>query len=430
MTNHRWKILLTLLAALSLLAGACSSDGDGDAADPETGADGASGGAEGSTEAGGVTREPTDGEQVACPGPDGTVSLFAPYEAGLPAGANWRAGIEHAVTDINGEGGILGCTIAVEYVDTGVDAGAAAQVLAGGIAADPYAILGPVGSGSVLAGMVEAQRAEIPQFVGADATAITDRAENGDNDYVFRVAQGPESAAAKLVDVMLGAGVVTIDHVVGSDDVAAEADRLAMDDAGIDIGEEVRIEAGQTDVADAVATLVGSEADAVFVSLSDAEAVAFLNEAKNQGLAKPIYGGGVLGSPSVLGRIQPGAADGVVLHADLDAAAAPFTDWLAAHQAAHPGITGIDGDNLQGYLAVHYLKEMTERIGAFDRVAVAQGLHCATITTGEEPGVLVDVSFDADGAPDRESSIVQITGGAAQIVSTAPPLGNLADRGC
>ena len=54
----------------------------------------------------------------------------------------------------------------------------------------------------------------------------------------------------------------------------------------------------------------------------------------------------------------------------------------------HPGIEGVDHNNIKGYMSVHYVKEMTERIGGFDRLALADQLHCATITVDDEPGVL------------------------------------------
>ena len=57
-------------------------------------------------------------------------------------------------------------------------------------------------------------------------------------------------------------------------------------------------------------------------------------------------------------------------------------------------------------------------------------MHCATITVDDEPGVLLDVSYDANGDIDRESYIVEVVDGVGQITATVPPLDNLADRGC
>ena len=57
-------------------------------------------------------------------------------------------------------------------------------------------------------------------------------------------------------------------------------------------------------------------------------------------------------------------------------------------------------------------------------------MYCATITTADEPGVLLDVSYDANGDIDRESYIVEVVDGVGQITATVPPLDNLADRGC
>jgi branched-chain amino acid transport system substrate-binding protein len=54
---------------------------------------------------------------------------------------------------------------------------------------DPYVILGPVFSGSVLVTMELAKQAEIPEITGAEAAAVTQRG----NGYVFRTSFGPTS---------------------------------------------------------------------------------------------------------------------------------------------------------------------------------------------------------------------------------------------
>lgn len=79
---------------------------------------------------------------------------------------------------------------------------------------------------------------------------------------------------------------------------------------------------------------------------------------------------------------------------------------------------------------MYIVKEITERIGSFDNSQVSDLLHCATITVEDEPGVLLDVSYDGNGDIDRESYIVEVVDGVGQIAATVPPLDNLADRGC
>ena len=48
----------------------------------------------------------------------------------------------------------------------------------------------------------------------------------------------------------------------------------------------------------------------------------------------------------------------------------------------------------------------------------------------EEPGLLLDVSYDGNGDIDRESYLVEVVDGVGQITETLPPLDNLDERGC
>lgn len=424
-----WKMLLVLLAALSLSAAACSDD-DGDDGSPETEDTIAGDDVEGDVVDAGGDEEVATAD---CPHEGDTVFMFSPYEANQPAGVNWRAGVEHAVGDINAAGGILGCTIEVEYQDTQADPDVSKQVVAEGAEKDPYVFLGTVFSSSTIVNMIEAQRAEIPQFVGAEAPNITNREENGDNDYIFRSSFGSDKAAPKLVGFMQEEGVQMVDIIFKNDEFGAggaEATQAAMEDAGMEIGEVILVQPDQIDLSGEVSTLAGTDADAVFVFMTELETAAFLDEVQSQAFEKPLYGGDVLTSAAVIDLVEPGAADGTKSHSGLNASAAVFDDWLTSHEAFHPGISGVDHNNIKGYMAVHVVKEITERIGSFDRVALAQQVKCETITTADEPGVLLDVSYDADGDLDRESFIVEVVEGVGQIASIAPPLGNLADRGC
>ncbi len=134
--------------------------------------------------------------------PDGdSVPVAVPYEANQPAGQNWRLGLEMAVAEINDAGGILGCQIVPEFQDTQADPDVSKQVVADMAEGNPYVFLGTVFSSNTIVNMVEAQRAEIPMFVGAEAPAITNREENGDNDFIYRTSFGVDTASAKFIEL-------------------------------------------------------------------------------------------------------------------------------------------------------------------------------------------------------------------------------------
>ncbi len=445
--NGAYRVL-SLLMALSLIAAACSSGSDDVAAEgeddtSETEAEETE--TEESTDDDSEPEEETEeeepaeeeaeaGSDVECPHEDGTVFLFGPYEANQPAGVNWRAGVDHGVRDVNAEGGILGCQIVIEWQDTQADPDISKQVVAEGAEMDPYAIFGTVFSSSTIVNMVEAQRAGIPQIVGSESPTITNREENGDNDFIFRTSFGGDNSAPKLAAYLVSKGVESLDMIYKNDEFGVggfESHKVEFEAAGITINEEIVVQPEQIDLSVEVSQLAASDADAVFVFFSEIETGALHSEVAVQGFDKQLYGADPLTAGGSITLATPGSADGAISHSGVVPDADVFSEWQAAHYEMFPDLVeAADHNNIKGYMGVYILKEITERMGAFDRAAFPAALHCATITTEDEPGVLLDVSYDANGDLDRESFIVEVIDGVATPTEIVPPLGNLADRGC
>ena len=181
-----------------------------------------------------------------------------------------------------------------------------------------------------------------------------------------------------------------------------------------------------------VAQLAGLDGDAVFTSLSEIETGALHSEVAIQGFDKQLYGSDPLtagGSISLANN--PADANGAISHSGVVPGADIFAEWSLAHDEFAPELEeSKDHNNIKGYLGVHVLKEITERMGSFDRDNFGDNLRCATITTDDEPGVLLDVTYDANGDLDRDSFIVEVVDGVGIATGTVGPLGNLADRGC
>lgn len=78
---------------------------------------------------------------------------------------------------------------------------------------------------------------------------------------------------------------------------------------------------------------------------------------------------------------------------------------------------------MKGYSCVYIVKAVTDKIGKFDSRALATALHAAKISAKENPGVLLDVTFDQNGDLDRESFIVKVVNGKQQVIATVPPVG-------
>jgi len=148
----------------------------------------------------------------------------------------------------------------------------------------------------------------------------------------------------------------------------------------------------------------------------------FLREAKKQGLKTPW-----IAQPTFLGQkviaLAQGAAEGVRGHVGLTVEA-PIP---AVKKFAEPFKKRFnhvcDHNGIKGYTVVYYNTHVTEKMGKFDSKLFAQTLHGMTITPKDEPGVLMEATFDKNGDIDRESFLGEVVNGNQKIVEILPKLG-------
>ena len=95
------------------------------------------------------------------------VSLMELSGAATIAGTNFHNGVQMAFNEINAAGGILGQRVQLVTFDTQSNPDVARALVQRAVALQPYAIIGPVFSGSTLATMDEAERAQVPMFTAA-----------------------------------------------------------------------------------------------------------------------------------------------------------------------------------------------------------------------------------------------------------------------
>jgi branched-chain amino acid transport system substrate-binding protein len=359
--------------------------------------------------------EPASGEPVL---------FFAPAElsgAGATVGTNWKNGVELAMEDINAEGGILGRPVEVVFEDTQSDPATSKAVIAKGLEENPYAIVGPLYSGSIIVNMVEAERAGIPQIVGGEAANLTEQG----NEYIFRTSFGQSTSMPKLANYMEESGIGSVDIVWINNDFGKggrDAITTELDARGISVVNDISAEEQQADFAPEALTVLGSEADALFVYMNEEESARLLSELQKQGFEKPIIGETTLIAQSTI-DLAGDAANGVKGHVGLTASAPiPAIEEYAKRFEEKYGAAP-DHNGLKGYIAMYVLKEATERLGEFDSQKLADALHCTTITTEDEPGVLMDIVFDEKGDVDRESFLVEVQNGQQVVTEVLPRVG-------
>jgi branched-chain amino acid transport system substrate-binding protein len=287
---------------------------------------------------------------------------------------------------------------------------------------NPYVVIGPVFSGSVLVDMALTQRAQIPEIVGGEAAAIT---QKGD-PYVFRTSFGQQFSMPKIAnhirDSIRAKSVAVL--WVNNDFGKGGRDTFVKEMAArnITVVADIPTESGQVDFSADVVKLKAAGADAIFVYTNEEESARFLREAKRQGVKAPLLGETTLLGQKVIDLAQD-AAEGVRGHVGLtvDAPVPAVKEFAEKFKARYKYVC--DHNGIKGYTAVYFIKYVTEKVGSFDSKLFAQTMHGLTISPKDEPGVLMEASFDANGDIDRESFLGEVVNGQQKIVEVLPKLG-------
>jgi branched-chain amino acid transport system substrate-binding protein len=342
--------------------------------------------------------------------------------AGAVSGTNFRDGAVLAIEEINAKGGILKRRINAPQSDTQSNPGVSRAQVQKAIDGDPYVILGPVFSGSVKVNMLLCQQAEVPQIVGAEAADITQMG----NPYVFRTSFGQQMSMPKIANYIrdgLKAKSVAV-LWVNNDFGKGGRDTFMKEMAArnIKVVADVSTESGQVDFAADVVKLKGANADAIFVYTNEEESARFLREARKQGVSKPLIGETTLLGQKVI-DLAGEAANGAKGHVGLTAdAPLPAVEAFKAKFQKRFGYVP-DHNGIKGYTGVYAVKHATEKIGKFDRKLLAKTMHGLTITPKQEPGILMEATWDANGDIDRISFLAEVVDGKQKIVQTLPKLG-------
>jgi branched-chain amino acid transport system substrate-binding protein len=195
----------------------------------------------------------------------------------------------------------------------------------------------------------------------------------------------------------------------------------ALEPLGTKVIADISTDQSQIDFSAAVIKAKQSDADVVFVYVNEEEAARALRELRKQGLNKPVVGETVLTSQKVI-ELAGEAANGAVAHVGLtvDAPIPAMRAFRARFEKEYKYTT--DHNGIKGYTGIYMLKAAIEKVGKLDRVAVAKALHGLEISAAKHPGVLMDVSIDANGDLDRESYVVEVKDGKQLVKEVLPAL--------
>ena len=344
---------------------------------------------------------------------------------GATAGTNFKNGVELAVKEINAAGGILGKKIESVSNDTQSNPGVAKGLTQKAVDNEVFAIFGPVFSGSIMVSMAESRRAEVPNWTGGEAAAITQQG----NPFEFRTSFTQETAMPKVAKYIVTKSKNLAIMYVNNDFGKGGLDSIkkALNGSPTKIAAEISTEPGQVDWSAAVLRAKNSGADAVFVYTNEEESARALRELRKQGWDKPIIGETTLTGQKVI-ELAGDAANGAVAHVGLtvDAPNPEMLKFKANFYREYKYIS--DHNGIKGYTGVYTLKSAIEKVGKLDRKAVAQAMHGIFISAAKQPGVLMDVSFDNRGDLDRESFMVEVKNGKQEVIAVLPALNAAAKK--
>lgn len=340
--------------------------------------------------------------------------------AGASAGTQFNNGAQLAFKEINEAGGILGRKIEITTNDTTSQPGVALALTKKAVDQDVFAIFGPVFSGSINVSMKESQKAEIPNFTGGEAANITMQG----NPYVFRTSFTQATAMPKAANYIKSAkiknlAIIFVNNDFGKGGLDMMKKALASSDTKV-VG-EISTDSAQVDFSAAVIKAKQSNADAIFMYLNEDESARALRELRKQGWTKPVIGETTLTGQKVI-DLAGEAANGAVGHVGLtaDAPIPALLNYKVKYAKAYGHET--DHNGIKGYTGVYVLKAAIEKVGKFDRKAVAAAMKGIKIDAAKNPGVLMNVGFDDKGDLDRESFLVEVKNGRQVVVAVLPPL--------
>ena len=340
---------------------------------------------------------------------------------GSVVGNHWKNGVDLATSEINAKGGLLGRKIDVTHYDTQTNPGVARAQVQKAVDGDPYVLFGPVYSGSAIVTQALAKQYEIAEFTGGEAANLTQQ----NNPFMFRTSFGQQASMPKIANYMQSEGFKKIAVLWCNDDFGKGGRDTFIAEAkkrGMEIVADLSSENAQVDFAADVVKAKGANPDALFIYLHEEENARLLREIRKQGLTMALVGETTLLNQKVI-ELAGDAANGVKGHVGLsaDAPIPAVQEFRKKYEDRFKMVP--DHNALKAYTGVYAVKFATEKIGKFDRKALAEKMHGLKITTKDEPNILMDVKWDNNGDVDRISFLAEVINGQQKITKVLPELG-------
>lgn len=283
-------------------------------------------------------------------------------------------GVNMALEEINGAGGINGATLKATFLDDQVKSSEAINAVKKAVDQMKVpVILGSDSSGLVLASMPFAAEAGVPQIVSGTNIRITDQGVK----TIFRMRASDATAAKILGEYVFKQGHKKIAFMYTNEDYGKgfmQSTEAILKGLGAQTVASETCNIGDTDFTAQILNIKKAEPDALLVLGKEVETAKFLRQGKELGLKLPTYGGSPLGLDYVVGLAGADALEGVkivthFLPADTDPAVAEFVKKYEAKYNVEPSTHSV-----AYYDAIKMVAEVMKKYGT-TKDAIAKGLH-------------------------------------------------------
>ena len=301
-------------------------------------------------------------------------------------GETVRNGIELALEQINGKGGINGRQIQVIYEDDQFDVKNTISAFNKLVGIDNVvAIIGPVGSGNAKVVAPLFKERKVPTILSV--VGVSDITRN--NDYIFRIWPSGAMKANKMKEKLEKSGYKKIAIISANNesplDLLEQLKDNVFPDVGIEISIEDTVDKKETDFRTQLSKIKSAEFDALFVNLYVNQIGLGIKQARELGITAPIFSSVAADSQKEL-EMAGDAMEGVWF----PGSPVPSNDFLQAYKEKF----GIDSERgaPSSYDALMFYAKAIKNAG-IDREEIIRELR--RIRNYE--GAFSNISFDSNG---------------------------------
>jgi branched-chain amino acid transport system substrate-binding protein len=313
-------------------------------------------------------------------GLSGSIDVLSIQDLTGPVGSVGIAtqnGMKLAEKQVNDSGMLGDAKLKLRFEDTETKSDQAVSLMSSAVSTDVTAVFGPVSSQEAVAVAPIGQSAKIPTiFTQAGSKGVVDA-----GDYVFRVTAPQDYYQPNMAKHLKAEGIKTVSFIYDSTvpttkDVTEKVLPPLLQAQGITIKGSYGFQNGTTDYSAYVSKVVGEKPDAVGVEGTNPEASPIISSLRNAGYTGLIFGGTSFGAAS-LKAAGPLAKD-VVWATDFD----PKSDFPQTKKfvADYKAMFSTDAVNYsaEGFDAVYLLAYGLKNAGSTDREKVHAGMVQAT----------------------------------------------------